>query len=100
MNFLGHVVSKKRTMHNPLKIRAMVEFFVLTSITNVCAFLGLTNYYQNYIKGYAKIVYPLFELTRKDVNFKWVPIYQRAFEALKKALLEAIIFYRSDFNKA
>jgi len=44
MNFLGHVVSKKGIMPNPLKIRAMVEFFVFVSITNVCAFLGLTNY--------------------------------------------------------
>ncbi len=73
INFLGHVVSKKGTMPNPLKIKAMVEVHVCMSIVSVCAFLGLTNYYQNYIKGYAKIVYPLFELTRKDVNFRCVP---------------------------
>jgi hypothetical protein len=86
-------------MPNPLKIRAVVEFHVPMSITNVCAFLGLTNCCQNYIKGYAKIVYPLFALTRKDVNFRWVPIYQGVFETLKKALVEVVIFYRPDFNK-
>jgi hypothetical protein len=35
-------------------------------VTNVKAFLGLTRYYKNYVKGYAKLPSPLFELTRKD----------------------------------
>jgi len=43
-------------MLNLLKIRALLKFHVPMSITNVCAFLGLIGYYQNYIKGYAKIV--------------------------------------------
>jgi hypothetical protein len=43
-------------MFGLLKIRAMLEFLVPTLVTNVHAFLGLTGYYQNYIKGYAKIV--------------------------------------------
>jgi hypothetical protein len=58
MNFLGHVVSKKRTMPNPLKIRAMVEFPIPMSIMNVCAFLGLINYYRNYIRGMQKLFIP------------------------------------------
>jgi hypothetical protein len=55
MNFLGHVFSKKGTMPNPLKIRALVEFHVPMSIMNVCAFLKLINYYRNYIRGMQKM---------------------------------------------
>lgn len=54
IKFLGHVINKKGTMFDPLKIKAVVEFSIPVSITNVCAFFGLIKYYKNYIKGYAK----------------------------------------------
>jgi hypothetical protein len=41
-----------------------------------------------YIKGHAKFVAPLFELTKKDIGFKWIPICQDAFETLKGALVK------------
>jgi hypothetical protein len=42
-------------------------------VTNVRAFLGLTNYYRNYVKGYSRIAIPLFDLTKKDNVFSWNP---------------------------
>jgi hypothetical protein len=42
--FLGHVINKKGTMFDPLMIKAVVEFLVLVSITNVCAFFELIKY--------------------------------------------------------
>jgi hypothetical protein len=88
IKFLGRVINKKGTMFDLLKIKAMVEFSVLVSITNVCAFFGLIKYYKNYIKGYAKIAFPLFELTNKDANFRWVLVCQGVFEILKMAPME------------
>jgi hypothetical protein len=93
ISFLRHVVSKKGTMFYSYKIKAMVEFLIPTLITNVCAFLGLIGCYHNYIKRYVIIVIPLFELTKKDVGFKWIFICQDAFETLKRALVEALIMY-------
>jgi hypothetical protein len=85
--FLRHVINKKGTMFNPLMIKTMVEFLVPIFITNVCAFFGLIKYYKNYIKGHAKIVFPLFELTKKDAKFRWVLVCQGVFETLKMALV-------------
>jgi hypothetical protein len=82
-------------MPNTLKIKAKEKFMIHVYVTNVYAFLRLTRY----IKGHAKIVVPLFELTKKDVVFKWVPICQKALDALRKTLIQALILYRPDFNK-
>jgi hypothetical protein len=51
------------------------------------------------IKGYAKITNPLFEVTKNDVDFRWVPICEGAFETLKRALMETLILYWPNFNK-
>ncbi len=75
----------------------VVEFSKHVSIMNVHAFLRLISYYHNYIKGYAKIVVPLFELIKKHIDFRWVPIYQGAFETLKRTLMEAPILYQQGF---
>jgi len=85
--FLGHVVNKEGIRPDPGKIDAVRRFLVPTTVTNVRSFLGLTGYYCKYIKGYSKVVGPLFELTKKDVVFVWNPECQRAFDDLKKALV-------------
>lgn len=87
-------------MFDPLKIKSVLEFLVPTSITNVRAFLGLISFYWNYNKGYAKIVtWACLAQTRKDINFRWVPICQSAFETSKKVLVETPILYQLDFKK-
>jgi hypothetical protein len=45
------------------------------------------------------LVVPLFELTKKDVDFVWDQGCQQAFEALKGALVDAHVFIRPNFKK-
>jgi len=97
--FLGHVVSKLGTKPDPGKIDAVLRFPEPKTVTNVRSFLGLTRYYRKYIREYSRLVSPLFELTKKDVPFVWNQDCQRAFDALKRALVEAPILVRPDFKK-
>jgi hypothetical protein len=97
--FLGHVVSKEGTRLDPGKIDAVWRFPVPTIVTNVRSFLGLTGYYRKYIKGYSKVAGPLFELTKKDVVFVWNPECQKAFDDLKKALVQASVLVRPNFQE-
>jgi hypothetical protein len=76
ITFLGHVVSKDRTRPDLGKIEAVLHFPQPKTVTNVKSFLGLTGYYRKYVKGYARLAAPLFELTRKDVDFVWNMGYQ------------------------
>jgi len=97
--FLGHVVSKEGTRPDLSKIEAVWGFLVPATVTNVRSFLGLIGYYRKYIKAYSKLVGPLFELTKKDVVFVWNQDCQRAFNALKKALMGAPILVRPNFKE-
>jgi hypothetical protein len=75
IKFLGHVVGKAGTWLDLDKVKAVVEFLVPKMVTNIRASLGLTRYYKNYIQGYAKIATLLFELTKRDITFKWTLDY-------------------------
>jgi hypothetical protein len=97
--FLGHVVSMEGTRPDPSKIDAVQGFPAPTTVVNVRSFLGLIGYYRKFIKGYSKLVGPLFELTKKDVVFVWNQDCQRAFDALKKALIGAPILVRPNFKE-
>jgi hypothetical protein len=97
--FLGHVVSKEGTRPDPSKVDAVRGFPAPTTVTNVRSFLGLIGYYRKYIKGYSKLVGPLFELTKKDVVFVWNQDCQRAFSDLKEALMGAPILVRPNFKE-
>jgi len=97
--FLGHVANKEGTKPDLGKIDAVLHFPEPKTITNVRSFLGLTRYYRKYIWGYSRMASPLFELTRKDVAFVWNQDCQKAFDALKRALVEAPILVRPDFKE-
>lgn len=45
IGFIGHVVSRDGTQPNQQKNKAIIEFPMLTIVTNVKAFFGLTKYY-------------------------------------------------------
>ena len=53
--------------------------------------MGLAKFYRRFVKGFAAIAKPFTNLTRKAVEFKWEAEEEVAFEALKKALMSALI---------
>ncbi len=99
INFLSHIMSKENTQPGLRKIKVVIKCPMLVAITNVRAFLGLTRYYRNYIKGYFCIAIPLFELTKKDIMFLWTPQCQIAFNVLKDSLVKSPIFVIPNFIK-
>jgi hypothetical protein len=55
VGIFGHIVNREGTQPNQRKIKAIIEFPIPTSMTNVRAFLKLLGYYMNYLKGYSCI---------------------------------------------
>ena len=61
--------------------------------------MGLANFYSRFIKRFATIAKPLTNLTKKAIEFKWEATEEAAFEALKKALMMALILQVFDKEK-
>jgi len=46
-------------------------------------FLGLANHYRQFMKDFAKITRPLYELMRKEQKWEWEIRQEKLFEMLK-----------------
>ena len=83
---LGALVSVGGISPPPVELEAIIRMPAPQSKHDLRSFLGLCNYYRQYIDGYASISAPLCELLRENVHFTWSPPVQEAFVALKKTL--------------
>ncbi|GBG59681.1 hypothetical protein CBR_g49947 [Chara braunii] len=100
VDFLGHYVSDQGLHMDDAKITAVAEWPAPTSAKQLCSFLGLTSYYSNLIRGYARYSYVLTStLLRKNPPWAWTPLHEDAFRALKKAVTCAPVLHVPDFDR-
>ena len=98
VEYLGHLITPQGLKPNPKQVKAVVEFPVPESVTNVRQFLGLTSYYRRFIAQFAKVAAPLHALTCKDAVFRWTTECQEAFEALKAAITRSPVLAYPNFD--
>ena len=87
VEFLGRIVSSNQLKIAAEDVKTVLDWPVPTSSKEVERFLGLANYHRAFIKKFADIAQPLYNLTGKN-KFKWDQEEQNAFQALKNALVE------------
>ena len=71
IGFLGVIIGKDEVRMEKEKVQGVVEWLVPKSVKDVQKFLGLTNYYRWFVKDFAKIAKPLYEMTRKETKWSW-----------------------------
>ena len=69
------------------------------SVKDVQKFLGLANYYRQFVKDFAKIAKPLHEMMRKETKWRWGERQQKAFEELKEKFMTEPVLVTPDLDK-
>ena len=99
VEYLGHIITRHGLKTNPALVAAVREFPVPKNVQEVRRFLGMTSYYRRFIPLFSKVAQALHVLTRQNVKFHWDEECQRAFEALKRKLVEAPVLAYPSFTK-
>ena len=105
INYLAHHVSQKGVLPSKKNLESIAQCPPPDTYTKVKSFVGLVGHYRHFIKGFSKIVAPLYDLTsgdnkdKKSEHVDLSPEAQEAFDHLKAACLQAPILSFPDFNK-
>ena len=126
IEFLGHKVSEEGITVKDDHITAVTTWPVPTNVKQLQTFLGFTNFFRRYIKGYAGLVQPLLELLRGHTHTRskskfakssskrsrqrssktaeaepwhWGEEQQKAFDNVKQALVSPPLLTYPDFSK-
>ena len=99
VGFLGVIIGKDRVGMEKEKVQGVIEWLVLRSVKDVQKFLGLANYYRQFVKDFAMIEKSLYETTRKGKKWEWGEKQQRAFEELKRRFTTEPVLVTPDLDK-
>ena len=98
-------MSKKGVRPSKKNLESIAQCLPPDTYTKVKSFVGLVGHYRCFIKGFAKIAAPLYDLTsgdNKDKKSEHVDLSleaREAFDRLKAACLQAPILAFPDFDK-
>ena len=96
---LGHKLSREGVSPDPANVEKIKSWKPPNNLKKLRAFLGLTGYYRQFVKGYSEIARPLTDLTREDCKWVWAEAHQKAFETLRDALVSEQVMAYPDFER-
>ena len=100
IHYLGHIVSADGTRMDLDKVDAIIRWPTPKNLEELQIFLGMSGFYPQYVKDYAKIAVPLTdELKTKDKTIRWGESQQKSFDKIKVAIAAAPILSIVDPNK-
>ena len=105
INYLAHHVRQKGVLPSKKNLESIAQCLPPDTYTKVKSFVGLVGHYRHFIKGFAKIAAPLYDLTsgdnkdKKSEHIDLSPEALEAFDCLKVACHQAPILAFPDFDK-
>ena len=96
VEYLGVIISQNSVKMDPVKVAGVTEWPTPSNGKEVQSFLGFTNFYHMFFQGFSHLACPLFDLTRKDMEWRWGAEEQSAFDSLKEQITMALILALPD----
>ncbi|XP_028164567.1 uncharacterized protein K02A2.6-like isoform X2 [Ostrinia furnacalis] len=86
VEYLGYTIDKCGLHKSPQKVKAILEAPIPSNINQLQSFLGLVNYYRNFVPNASTILCPLYKLLHKGHKWEWGKEQNDAFNLIKKCL--------------
>jgi len=68
-------------------------------VKDIQKFLGLANYYCQFIKDFVAIARPLHNMVKKDQKWEWIRRKEGAFKELKERFTKELVLLAPDLYK-
>ena len=96
VQYLGHRIDAQGVHNIPDKIVAVQNVPILRNIKQLRSFLGVVQYCGKFIVNLSSQLYPLYQLLKANVKWKWNAQCDKAFKEAKQRLMEAPVLAHYD----
>jgi len=81
------------------KVKGVLDWLILKCVKDVQKFLGLVNYYHQFIKNFVSIARLLYDMVKKDQKWEWMERQEKMFRELKGRFTKELVLVVPDLNK-
>ena len=99
VGFLEVVIGLEGIKMEEEKVKGILEWLTPKCVKDVQKFLGLVNYYCQFIQDFASIARPLHDMVRKDQKWEWTEKQDKAFRKLKEKFTKKLVLAAPDLDK-
>jgi len=99
VGFLGVVIGPEGIKIEKEKVKGVLKWPTSKCVKDVQKFLGLANYYYQFIEGFASIARPLYDMVKKDKKWEWTERQKKAFKELKERFTKEPVLPAPDIDK-
>ena len=99
VGFLEVMIGPEEMKIEKEKVKGILEWLTPICIKDVQKFLGLANYYHQFIQGFATIARPLHNMVKKDKKWDWMEKQEKAFRELKEKFTKEPVLVALDLDK-
>ena len=99
VEFLGVIIGLEGIKMEEGKVKGVLEWPTLQCVKDIQKFLGLANYYRQFIEGFATVARPLHNLVKKDKKWEWTEKEEKAFKELKGRFTKEPVLAASNIDK-
>ena len=99
VGFLRVVIGPEGIKMEKEKVKEVLEWPTPKCVKDIQKFLGLANYYHQFIQGFALIARLLHDMVKKDRKWEWTERQEKTFEKLKKRFMQKPVLAIPDLDK-
>lgn len=96
---MGHVLNGNGISPSDVKITAIKEVLAQKNKQELKAYLGLLNFYRNFVPNLSAELKPLYDLLRDSTKWKWTAEAERVFQTSKGWLTQNTVLAHYDPSK-
>ena len=83
VTFMGHRIAKIGLQSDTEKVKAIAKMAAPTNVDELRRYLGMVNYLAKFMPHMTDVIYPLRNLTKDNVTWKWSDSQQVAFQTVR-----------------
>ena len=99
VGFLEVVIGPEGIKMEEEKVKGVLEWPTPKCVKEVQKFLGLANYYCQFIEGFALVARPLHDLVKKNQKWNWTERQEKVFQKLKEWFIKELALAAPDIDK-